>query len=95
MATQITSLVELNRFYMRTSICVKSEWAITCGPESVSTLKWKFSSDRIIVKENFKAGHAQVVTECGNNCEGCNLEVADLSELIRGLNFIPLNKPLA
>ena len=61
MATQITSLAELNRFYMRTSICAKSEWAITCGPESVSTLKWKFSSDRIIVKENFKVGHAQVV----------------------------------
>ena len=54
MATQITSLAELNRFYMRTSICAKSEWAITCGPESVSTLKWKFSSDRIIVKETLK-----------------------------------------
>ena len=54
MATQITSLVELNRFYMRTSICAKSEWAITCGPESVSTLKWKFSSDRIMLKKTLK-----------------------------------------
>lgn len=95
MATQITSLQELNRFYLRTSLCGKPEWCIKCGPEAVKTLAWRFEKERIVVDEAYTDGRAQVVSTCNQHCDGCNMEVVDLSQLIRALNFIPANQRLA
>ena len=95
MVTQITNLQELNRFYLRTCLCGLPDWKVLCGPESVNTLIWQFNRDRIHVDDSYSNGRVQVVSTCGKNCDGCNMEVVDLSRLIRGLNFIPMNQELA
>ena len=95
MATQIANLQELNRFYLRTCLCGLPDWKVLCGPESVNTLTWQFQRDRIHVDPNYTDGLVQIVSTCGKQCDGCNMEVVDLSRLIRGLQFIPLDQAIA
>ena len=73
----------------------KAIWKVLCGPESVNTLTWQFQRDRIHVDPNYTDGLVQVVSTCGKQCDGCNMEVVDLSRLIRGLQFIPLDQAIA
>lgn len=88
--TIITSLQELRDFYMRIAICKESTWRIVCHPNTVSTLLWYIPATRIISSCVEAKGTARVVTGCKKACEGCSEEVVDLSTLVNGLNFLPL-----
>ena len=89
-ATQITSLQQLSDFKRRAWVCNDPSWLIQCGPESVSTLTWKFDVNKLQVRNDLAKGQVKVVTGClKGDCKSCTKEVADLCKLNAALSLKP------